>query len=139
VLLVRSRAAEWGVDPDRVGFVGFSAGAILAADLAIGDRASRPDFVGLIYGVLRTPAPGDAPPAFIAAATDDEMLPNDALLLYNGWKAAGRPVELHIYERGGHGFGMTTKRATSDRWFDEFLWWMQSRGVMRAVAHDTPR
>jgi acetyl esterase/lipase len=127
--LVRGRAAEWRLNPARIGFVGFSAGAFLAADLAVGDAASRPDFVGLIYGTLRLPVPGDAPPAFIATAADDPMLPNDPMLLYNAWKAAGRPAELHIYERGSHGFGMTTQGASSDHWFDEFVWWMQSRGL----------
>jgi acetyl esterase/lipase len=87
--LVRSRASEWGVDPKRVGVLGFSAGAYLAADLAIGPPTSRPDFVGLIYGGLRTPVPPDASPAFIAAAADDEYQPNDAALLFAAWRRAG--------------------------------------------------
>ncbi len=131
---VRAHAAEWGVDPKRIGFVGFSAGAFVAADLAIGDRATRPDFVGIIYGGLRTPVPRDAPPAFIATAADDPMLPNDPVPLYSAWRAAGRPAELHIYDRGGHGFGMATQGASSDHWFDEFVWWMQSRGLAKPAA-----
>ena len=57
------------------------------------------------------------------------MLPNDPVPLYTAWRAAGSPAELHIYERGGHGFGMTTQGSTSDHWFDEFVWWMRSRGL----------
>ncbi|MCE7798063.1 alpha/beta hydrolase [Sphingobium sufflavum] len=130
--IVRQRATEWGVDPKRVGFIGFSAGAYLAADLAIGDKALRPDFVALFYGGLRTPVPSDASPAFIAAAADDEYQPDDATQLYATWRKAGVPAELHVYERGGHGFDLKPNGKTSGHWFDELLWWMQSRGLMRA-------
>ncbi len=130
VKLVRGQAARWGVDPERIGFVGFSAGAFTAANVAIGDPSARPDFVGLIYGGLRTPVPKDAPPAFIATAADDPLLPNDGLLLYRAWREAGRPAELHQYERGGHGFGIKPKGATSDHWIDEFVWWMGARGYL---------
>ncbi len=128
--IVRKRATEWDVDPKRIGFLGFSSGAFLAADLAIGDKASRPDFVGLIYGGLRTPVPADASPAFIAGAADDEFTPNDPVQLYNAWRKAGTSAELHIYERGRHGFDLKPKGTTSDYWFDELIWWMQSRGLM---------
>ncbi|WP_293919479.1 alpha/beta hydrolase [Sphingobium sp. UBA5915] len=128
--IVRQRAAGWGINPQRIGFIGFSSGAFLAADLAIGDKASRPDFVGLIYGGLRTPVPTDASPAFIAGAADDEFMPNDAVQLYTAWRKAGAAAELHIYERGGHGFDLKPKGTTSDHWFDELIWWMQSRGLM---------
>ncbi|KRB86801.1 hypothetical protein ASE00_01970 [Sphingomonas sp. Root710] len=132
--IVRHRAPEWGIDPRRVGVIGFSAGAYLAADLAIGDKASRPDFVALLYGGLRTPVPADASPAFIAAAADDEYQPNDAALLYGAWRQAGAPAELHIYERGGHGFDLQPKGTTSDRWFEELIWWMQSRGLVGSAG-----
>ncbi|WP_295562197.1 alpha/beta hydrolase [uncultured Sphingomonas sp.] len=125
--IVRQRASEWGIDPHRVGVLGFSAGAYLAADLAIGDAASRPDFVGLIYGGLRTPVPAGAPPAFIAGAADDEYQPNDPILLYTAWRKAGAAAELHLYERGGHGFDLHRQGTTSDHWFYQLLSWMQSR------------
>lgn len=132
--IVREHAAEWAIDPKRIGFIGFSSGAFLAADLAIGDRAARPDFVALLYGGLRTPVPADASPAFIAGAADDAYLPNDPVQLYNAWRQAGAPAELHLYERGGHGFDLTPKGAPSDHWFDELVWWMQSRNLMAASA-----
>ena len=128
--IVREHAAQWGIDPRRIGFIGFSSGAFMAADLAIGDKATRPDFVGLIYGGLRTPVTADASAAFIAAAADDDYLPGDAMQLYTAWRRAGAPAELHIYERGGHGFGLRPKGTTSDHWFDALVWWMQSRGLM---------
>ena len=68
IRLVRRRAAEWGVDPKRVGFVGFSAGGITAANVSTLDPTGRPDFVGIIYGALHNPVPADAPPAFIATS-----------------------------------------------------------------------
>ena len=134
IAIVRQRACEWGIDPHRVGMIGFSAGGYLAADLAIGDKSSRPDFVGLIYGGLRTPVPADASPAFIAAAADDEYQPDDAILLYAAWRKAGAPVELHIYEHGGHGFGLRPQGTTSDHWFDDVIRWMASRGFLHRSA-----
>jgi len=125
--VVRQRAAEWGLDPHRIGVLGFSAGAYLAADLAIGAEASRPDFVGLIYGGLRTPVPADAAPAFIAGAADDAYQPNDPILLYSAWRRAGATAELHLYERGGHGFDLHPQGTTSDHWFDAFLRWLEAR------------
>ncbi|SFL90036.1 Acetyl esterase/lipase [Rugamonas rubra] len=136
--IVRQRASEWGVDPRRIGFIGFSAGAFLAADLAIGDKAFRPDFVALLYGGLRTPVPADAPPAFIAGAADDEYQPNDAVQLYTAWRQAGAAAELHVYERGGHGFDLKPKGTTSDHWFDELVWWMRSRSLV-GQASDHPK
>ncbi|WP_232821087.1 alpha/beta hydrolase [Dyella sp. C11] len=133
--IVRSHAAQWGIDPKRVGFIGFSAGAFLAADLAIGDKATRPDVVGLFYGGLRTPVPADASPAFIAAAADDEYMPHDSVQIYTAWRKAGAPAELHVYEHGGHGFELASKGTTSDHWFDEFIWWMQARELMGLPAN----
>ena len=130
MVIVRQRAQEWRIDPKRVGMVGFSAGAFLAARLAIGDKTVRPDFVALLYGGLRTPVPSGAPPAFIAGAADDDYLPGDAMQLYGAWREAGAPAELHLYERGGHGFGFKRQGTTSDHWLDALTWWMQARGLM---------
>lgn len=134
--IVREHARDWGIDPRRIGFVGFSSGAFLAADLAIGDKGTRPDFVGLIYGGLRTPVPADASPAFIAAAADDDYMPDDAVRLYEAWRKSGAPAELHVYERGEHGFGLQPKGVTSDHWFEELLWWMKSRGLLGAARNE---
>jgi acetyl esterase/lipase len=129
VRLVRKRAVEWGVDPKRVGFVGFSAGAITAANVATLDPTGRPDFVGIIYGALHHPVPRDAPPAFIAVSADDQLMVGGAIPMFQAWQAAGRPAELHIFEKGGHGWGMSSKGLTSDHWFDEFGWWLRARGM----------
>jgi len=134
IRLVRSRASEWGVDPHRVGLVGFSAGGITAANVATGPATGRPDFVGIIYGALSKAVPADAPPAFIATAADDPLLRAAAIPMFEAWRAAGRPAELHLYEKGGHGFGMVPKGTSSDHWFDEFVWWMQASGLLGAKS-----
>jgi acetyl esterase/lipase len=135
IRLVRRRAGEWGIDPKRVGFVGFSAGGITAANVATLDPSGRPDFVGIIYGALRNPVPSDAPPAFIATSADDPLLKDAAIPMFQAWRAAGQPAELHLYEKGGHGYGMNVQHLTSDHWFDEFVWWMQARGVAGVRAN----
>lgn len=137
--IVRGRAAAWGIDPHRVGVLGFSAGAYLAADLAIGPKASRPDFVGLLYGGLRTPVPADAAPAFIAGAADDPYQPDDPVLLYSAWRKAGVAAELHLYEQGGHGFDLHRQGTTSDQWFDAFLRWLEARRLVPVGKQDVDR
>ncbi len=130
IRLVRNRAASFGVRADRIGIIGFSAGGGVALHVAHHyDRQSRPDFVAPIYAAARwlgdTALPADAPPAFLLAATDDQLgLAKDSLALYQRWLTAGKPVELHMYARGGHGFGMRTQGAPSDRWIDLFGAWL---------------
>jgi len=126
--LIRSRAAEWKVDPDRIGMVGFSAGAMLTMATATAGDA-RPAFLGDIYGPLM---PMDVPeaktPLFIALAADDPLFPQTEFGLIKSWKDAGAPVEFHYYEQGGHGFGMYPKTTTSTGWFDAFVAWMTMHG-----------
>jgi acetyl esterase/lipase len=129
--LIRSRAAEWGIDPDRVGMVGFSAGAMLTMATALAQGDAKPAFIGDIYGPLASmAAPADAPPLFIALAADDPLFPNNEFGLIESWRAAKRPVEFHLYEQGGHGFGMYPKETTSTGWFDAFVSWMTMHGLL---------
>jgi len=132
VRLVRERAAEWEIAPDRIGIMGFSAGSAVAVSVALlHDAASRPDFAGAIYGTAGSdvPVPADAPPLFILCADDDDMVPSsESVRLYSDWKAAGHSVELHIYSQGGHGFGMREQGLPSDTWIDRFDDWLQVQG-----------
>jgi acetyl esterase/lipase len=134
VRLVRARAAEFGVDPRRIGFVGFSAGAMTALSVALADApGAEPDFVGLIYPPMTPVAPPpDAPPAFVALARNDSLFGRSGFGLVESWHAAGKPVELHFYDGGDHGFGMRRLGTTSDHWIDEFYWWMQARGLLKS-------
>ena len=109
VRFVRAHASEFGVDPRRVGMIGFSAGAMntLAVTLANQSNA-RPDFIGLIYGpMFPVSAPTDAPPAFVALAADDPLFGRGGFGIVDSWRQAQRPVELHLYQAGGHGFGIS--------------------------------
>jgi acetyl esterase/lipase len=132
--LVRSRAAEWSVDPRRVGMIGFSAGAMTTLSTALrNDPAARADFIGTIYGPLgEVQVPHDAPPLFVAIAADDPLLGGGGFGLIKAWRDAKAPVELHYYERGGHGFGMRHQSLTSDLWVEQFYAWMQARGLLSA-------
>jgi acetyl esterase/lipase len=131
--LVRKRAAEWHVDPDRVGMVGFSAGAMLTMATTLGGQDAKPAFIGLIYGPLApVTVPADAPPMFVALAADDPFFANGGFGLIESWRTAKRPVEFHLYEQGGHGFGMYPKKTTSTGWFDAFSRWLGMHGYLKA-------
>ncbi len=124
---VRDRTAQWGLQSDRVGALGFSAGARLVLDLAAhDDRDVRPAFVGAIYGPSRTGSvPDDAPPLFTAAAADDPLF-EGSIEAHAAWRKVGRPAEAHLYNRGGHGFGLLEQGLPSDRWIEQFHAWMMS-------------
>lgn len=129
--LVRARAAEWKVDPQKIGMVGFSAGAMLTMATAIAGQDARPAFLGDIYGPLAAmPVPADAPPLFVALAADDPLFGAPEYGLIDAWRKAKRPVEFHLYEQGGHGFGMYAKETTSTGWFDAFAAWLRTRGLV---------
>jgi acetyl esterase/lipase len=132
---VRLHAAEWSLDPHRIGIAGFSAGgAVVMGPVIKHDSMSRPDFAAPIYPVYRTatPVPEDAPPLFIAIADDDKLVsPSSGARLYMAWHTAGKPAELHIFRRGGHGFGMKTLNGPSDTWINLFYGWMDSSGFLK--------
>jgi acetyl esterase/lipase len=137
--LVRSRAPEWTIDRERVGMVGFSAGAMLTVATALVGEDANPAFIGDIYGPLTAfEVPSDAPPLFIALAADDGLMAATGFPLVESWRAAGRPVELHFYEQGGHGFGMYPKETTSTDWFDSFVSWMRMHGLLERPEPTSP-
>ena len=132
--LIRSRAGEWKIDPDRIGMVGFSAGAMLTMATALNGGDAKPAFIGNIYGPLGAmPVPADAPPMFVALAADDGLIMASAsgFGLVDNWVKAKRPVEFHLYEQGGHGFGMYPKETTSTGWFDAFVKWIGMHGMLK--------
>ncbi len=133
--LIRSRAAEWKVDPDRIGMIGFSAGAMLTMATTLSSNEAKPAFIGDVYGPLAASSvPADAPPLFVAIAADDPFFANSGFGLIESWKAAKRPVEFHLYEQGGHGFGMYQKPTTSTGWFDAFVRWMDMHGWLKRAG-----
>ncbi|WP_242123620.1 alpha/beta hydrolase [Sphingobium sp. Sx8-8] len=129
--LIRARAARWHVDPDRIGMIGFSAGAMLTMATTLTVKEAKPAFIGNIYGPLGgMTVPQDAPPMFAAIAADDPLFGKRDFRLIDDWRTARRPVEFHLFEQGGHGFGMYPKATTSTGWFDAFVRWIDMHGML---------
>jgi acetyl esterase/lipase len=146
--VIRQRASEWGVDPARVGIIGFSAGGELAAlasrkfdqgnatasDL-IDRENSRPAFQALVYpGNANTIVPvKDSPPAFLVCGFDDRPDISEGIAnIYLAFKRAGVPAELHIYTGAGHGFGLRAKNTfPAGAWPQRFHEWLDERGFLK--------
>lgn len=124
---VRGQAARWRLDPQRIGIAGFSAGGVVALGASLsGEAQARPDFTAALYsGPLQLgKVPADAPPLYAAAAEDDPLTALATRPIAAAWKAGGAPVELHLYQHGGHGFKQGTD---SDRWKDDFGAWLDAK------------
>jgi acetyl esterase/lipase len=136
IKVVREHAREWGIKPDRIGIMGFSSGGVVATGVATEfDAASRPNYAASIYGPVSgsVKVPKDAPPLFICCASDDPLIPpRDSIRLYSAWNAARKSAELHIYAKGGHGFG--GKGLPSDTWLDRFGDWLCQQGFLKSAA-----
>ncbi|MDN2701697.1 alpha/beta hydrolase [Janthinobacterium sp. SUN100] len=176
--VIRARAAEWGIDPARIGMLGFSAGAHLTGMTAVQPDAARyapvdavdavsarPDFAVLLYPVLTMQPPFDTthakkqllgrhpaqaardalsvelhvdartPPMFIAQALDDPIAPpENSRLMAAALRRAGVPVELHMFQRGGHGWGLGKPGSEPAAWPQLLLAWLQAHGWMAQPA-----
>jgi acetyl esterase/lipase len=172
IRIARARAAEWNVDPRRLGIIGFSAGGHLASTAGthfdagnsastdpIERASSRPDFELLIYPVItmrdsvthggsrlnllgKQPTPElvqllsnelqvtrETPPTFLVHSTDDRTVPvQNSLLFYEALKRNGVPVEMHVFEHGGHGYGMAPKDPALTIWTALCENWMRRHG-----------
>lgn len=159
--LIRLHAREWGIDPARVGALGFSAGGHLCAALgaagprtyprvdAADDLGSRPDFLVLVYPAYLVAKGGlglnpevavgaGAPPAFLAAAENDTEHVEDTLGYALALEKAGVPAELHVYPTGGHGFGLRPTRDAATTWPERTAEWMRTRGLLGPDAAPPP-
>jgi acetyl esterase/lipase len=136
--VVRQHAAEWGVSPDRVGFMGFSAGAMVTSGTLLQqDASARPDFAAMIYGApfgVMPAIPAKLPPMFLAWAQDDPIALNPIVKFYGALTSAGHKPEVHIYSHGGHGFGMRKQGTSSDHWIDDFYYWLEAQGLTKRAA-----
>jgi predicted amidohydrolase/acetyl esterase/lipase len=163
ISLVRSRAKEWGIDPERIGVMGFSAGGHLAVMTAISfgkrsyapiddvDRSScRPNFAVVAYPgyILTRPGSGvlaeyiripqETGPVFLVHASDDDergSQPEQSLALYKALRDAGVPVEMHIYDAGRHGFGVRKDRGPVSNWPEQCAEWLRHRGILSGGLH----
>ena len=160
VSLVRSRAGEWGIDPKRIGMVGFSAGGHLALATAtrfgertyepidaVDETSCRPDFAVCCYsGYLKAKdkdeiaagisIPSDTPPIFLAHASDDGehyggSNPEHSAFMYIALKRAGIPAELHIFATGDHDFGVRQNEKLPSSWTGLCVNWLRSQGLLR--------
>jgi acetyl esterase/lipase len=136
--VVRQHAAEWGLSPDRIGFLGFSAGAMVTSGALLQkDAEARPSFAAMIYGGpfgVMPAIPARLPPMFLAWAQDDSQAREPIVKFYDALAAAGHKPEVHIFSAGGHGFGLRKKGTTSDHWIDEFQDWLDAQGLTKPPA-----
>ena len=134
IAYVRIHAAKYKIAENRIGILGFSAGGTVAAGTAYTySPESRPDFSAPIYpyvGSFTKPnVPKDAPALFILAAADDQFgFDKHCIRLYEDWLASKHNAELHIYTKGGHGFGMRKQGLPVDNWIDRFNDWLIQQG-----------
>ena len=155
--LVRHHAQEWGLDPKRVGLLGFSAGSNLTGRAAFDrvvrtypqhpelDNPAGPNFIVMIYGggfldkddkskfKDGFSVPVDAPPAFFLVAHDDKTNPQEATMLYLEYKKRKLPAEIHVFTKGGHGFGMRKDGHPINEWPQRCADWMKNMGWLPAV------
>jgi dienelactone hydrolase len=137
---VRQHAAEYKIDSDKIGFMGSSAGGTIAMSFAYNAlEESRPNFVSVLYcanDIIGSKVPSVRTPIFIACARDDEYgFAANSVEIYSKWLEANQPVELHIYERGGHGFIMKKQNLPCDAWIERFTDWLS----MQYPPHNSPR
>ncbi len=172
--IVRARGKQWGIDPNRIGILGFSAGGHLASTVGthfdkgnpdaedpVERVSSRPDFMVLIYGSLtlnpeysrwgarealfggepdpelteslsnETQVTEETPPTFLIHTGEDKVvLAENSVLFYLALRKAGVPAEMHVYEKGGHGFGLAPGDSILSTWPDRCIAWMRARGLM---------
>ena len=138
IAYVREKADSYGINPERIGFLGFSAGG--AVTMGVGYNytpESKPNFLVPIYpwtdAMPVTPIKEDAPPMLIVCATDDPLgLAKGSIELYNSMLEGQKPVALHMYAKGGHGFGMKEQGLPSDLWIERFYEWSLAQGLTNA-------
>ena len=130
---VKANASKLGIDPQKMGFMGFSAGGTLTMNVLLSaPQELKPNFIAPIYhyadAVTGKDMPKASTPAFIAVAADDNLgFAPHSIRLFERWNAAKHPSELHVYENGGHGFGMRKNNTASDNWINDFENWLKIR------------
>jgi dienelactone hydrolase len=127
--LIRARAAGWRIDPQRLGAIGFSAGAYVLT-WALADGTERLDGLACVYGGRLAPAdvPSTAPALFTTVAARDVLCATDVLALIDAWRSHGLSVEAHLYDSDAHGFGIAQRGVTTDPWSERYAEWLQRTG-----------
>lgn len=132
VRIIRKHAKEWNINPEKIGFLGFSAGGgvAIAAVVRSRDKESMPNFLATAYGssLVDVIVPVNAPGLFICTNAEHTNVAAGCLALFLEWKKAGIPAELHIYGNGKGGFGIDKQGQNSDTWSESFLTWLKTQG-----------
>ena len=129
--LITSRAKEWNVNVNKIGMMGFSAGARLTMATTLESKKVKLAFISPIYGGMdAVEVPKNAPPMFVALAVDDFLFHGETGLI-KSWYDAKIPVEFHLYQNGGHGFGLGNPDRTSNKWFDAYMHWLDVNGFLK--------
>lgn len=136
VSYVREHARDLGVSEDKIGFMGFSAGGSVTMGVAFNSNENNmPDFLVPVYAWMSIlgeyETPEEAPPMAVVCASNDQMLlARESVKLYFEWQDAGVPTELHMYSKGGHGFGMRKQNLPSDTWLERVYEWAVAEGLI---------
>ena len=142
IAYVRKHAAEYSLDPNRIGIMGFSAGGTVTSSTLFNyTKENRPDFAAPIYPYFPSSMHGtvsnDAPPIFILTASNDGLgLAPHSIDLYSKWLSAKHDAELHMYAKGDHGFGMRTQNLPTDNWIERFYDWLGVQGLLTKKVVD---
>ena len=129
--MITSRAKEWNVNVNKIGMMGFSAGAGLTMATTLQSKKVKLAFISPIYGGMdAVEVPKNAPPMFVALAADDFLFRGETGLI-KSWYDAKIPVEFHLYQNGGHGFGLGNPDRTSNKWFDAYIHWLNVNGFLK--------
>ena len=137
VKYLRQHAADYKIDPNKIGFMGFSAGGTVTMSVVYSATdESRPNFVAPVYAyegaIIGSTVPSVKTPVFIAAASDDDLgLATHSVHIYLKWLAAKQPAELHMYEKGKHGFGTKKQDLPVDSWMERFFDWLQMQELAK--------
>ncbi|MBU3025167.1 alpha/beta hydrolase [Zobellia galactanivorans] len=135
VSYVRENAKKYQLDPNKIGFMGFSAGGAVTMGVAYNYKEKdRPDFIVPVYAWTSAypvqEAPENAPDMLVICASDDSLgLAPGSIEIYNSWIKAGQRPELHMYAKGGHGFGLKKQGLPADHWIQRFYEWSVAQGI----------
>lgn len=123
---VQQNAERWSIDTKKIGYIGFSAGAMASLTAVLqSDEATMPAYLGLIYGPMEAvDVPPHAPALFAALSANDPIFGRQGFGIVEGWQKSESPVELHFFQDGGHGFGMGLPGTATENWLSQFMRWL---------------